>query len=207
VLKSNTKSTLPRVKFQNEYSEWRSETIKQQLPIQESVIYYQSILAIRFRHQESRVRILRLSVKYHPFIQQFLDHFPHLLESWWGTLARCVIARGSAQINLHPPPLPSPFQAYPKTISENPPQFRLASAYARGPEWNRVQPAYGTAPSHIVFINPFNAELNPICHLLALLAHHILRISRITVKRNQSLTRRRHKRFKSKEMLHMHSPK
>jgi len=33
------------------------------------------------------------------------------------------------------------------------------------------------------FFNPLNAELNPICHLLALLgAHHILHISRIRVK-------------------------
>jgi hypothetical protein len=32
-------------------------------------------------------------------------------------------------------------------------------------------------------INPLNAELNPICRLLALLgAHHILHVSRITVK-------------------------
>jgi hypothetical protein len=31
-------------------------------------------------------------------------------------------------------------------------------------------------------INPLNAELNPICHLLALLgAHHILHVSRIKV--------------------------
>jgi len=33
--------------------------------------------------------------------------------------------------------------------------------------------------------NLLNGELNPICHLLALLgAHHILHISRIRVKRN-----------------------
>jgi len=32
------------------------------------------------------------------------------------------------------------------------------------------------------YLNPLNAELNPICHLLALLgAHHILHISRIRV--------------------------
>jgi len=32
-------------------------------------------------------------------------------------------------------------------------------------------------------INPLNAELNPICNLLALLgAHHILHVSRIRVK-------------------------
>jgi hypothetical protein len=37
-------------------------------------------------------------------------------------------------------------------------------------------------------INPLNAELNPICHLLALLgAHHILYVSRIRVKQNQTL--------------------
>jgi hypothetical protein len=35
----------------------------------------------------------------------------------------------------------------------------------------------------INYINPFNAKLNPICHLLALLgAHHILHVSRIRVK-------------------------
>jgi len=32
-------------------------------------------------------------------------------------------------------------------------------------------------------INPLNAELNPICHLLALLgAHHILHVSSVRVK-------------------------
>jgi hypothetical protein len=34
-----------------------------------------------------------------------------------------------------------------------------------------------------VEVNPSNTELNPICHLLALLgAHHILHVSRIRVK-------------------------
>jgi hypothetical protein len=33
--------------------------------------------------------------------------------------------------------------------------------------------------------NPLNAELNPICHLLALLgAHHILHVSRVRVNRS-----------------------
>jgi hypothetical protein len=38
-------------------------------------------------------------------------------------------------------------------------------------------------------INPLNAELNPICHLLALLgAHHILHVSRIRVnEQNETL--------------------
>ena len=35
---------------------------------------------------------------------------------------------------------------------------------------------------YCVLLNPLNAEINPICHLLALLAgHHILHISRIRV--------------------------
>ena len=35
----------------------------------------------------------------------------------------------------------------------------------------------------LVKINPLNAELNPICYLLALLgAHHFLHVSRIRVK-------------------------
>ena len=32
------------------------------------------------------------------------------------------------------------------------------------------------------YINPLNPELNPICYLLALLAHHFLHVSRIRVK-------------------------
>ena len=36
-----------------------------------------------------------------------------------------------------------------------------------------------------IYINPLKAELNPICHLLALLgAHHILHVSRVRVKIN-----------------------
>ena len=31
-------------------------------------------------------------------------------------------------------------------------------------------------------LNPLNAELNPICYLLALLAHHFLHVSTIRVK-------------------------
>jgi len=43
----------------------------------------------------------------------------------------------------------------------------------------------GTAPA----INPLKAELNPICHLLALLgAHPILHVSRIRVKQSMTLT-------------------
>ena len=36
-------------------------------------------------------------------------------------------------------------------------------------------------PFFLLYINPFNAELNPICHLLALVAHQILHVSRIMV--------------------------
>ena len=41
----------------------------------------------------------------------------------------------------------------------------------------------GKSYSVLAQINPLNADLNPICHLLALLgAHHILHVSRIRVK-------------------------
>jgi len=36
-------------------------------------------------------------------------------------------------------------------------------------------------------LNPLNAESHPICHLLALLAHHILHVSRIRVKISNSV--------------------
>ena len=37
----------------------------------------------------------------------------------------------------------------------------------------------------VVGINPLNAKLNPICHLLALIgAHHILHVSGVRVKRS-----------------------
>jgi hypothetical protein len=37
-------------------------------------------------------------------------------------------------------------------------------------------------------MNPFNAELNPICHLLALLAaHHILQLRRVRVNVNRTI--------------------
>jgi len=37
-------------------------------------------------------------------------------------------------------------------------------------------------PFSQMMFNPLNPELNPICHLLALLAHHFLHVSRIRVK-------------------------
>jgi len=49
----------------------------------------------------------------------------------------------------------------------------------------------GTGPKiqKNVLVNPLNAELNPICYLLALLgAHHFLHVSRIRVNRKKLLT-------------------
>jgi len=40
----------------------------------------------------------------------------------------------------------------------------------------------GTEFPEILKINPLNAELNPICYSLALLAHHFFHVSRIRVK-------------------------
>jgi hypothetical protein len=41
---------------------------------------------------------------------------------------------------------------------------------------------YCKVVSRTLLFNPLNAELNPICYLLALLAHHFLHVSRIRVK-------------------------
>ena len=44
-----------------------------------------------------------------------------------------------------------------------------------------------------MFINPLNAELNPIYHLLVLLGtHHILHVSRIRVKLEKSIFINKH---------------
>jgi len=55
----------------------------------------------------------------------------------------------------------------------------------RGPNpWlKRPDRETGLSPLSRADVNPLNAKLNPICHLLTLLAHHILHISRIRVKR------------------------
>ena len=55
--------------------------------------------------------------------------------------------------------------------------------------FDRITNVNGTYIIYIVlpiflfcFFNPLNPELNPICYLLALLAHHFLHVSRIRVK-------------------------
>jgi len=46
-------------------------------------------------------------------------------------------------------------------------------------------------------INPLYAELNPICHLLALIgAHHILHVSRIRVKQETEKRNKEHQKLK-----------
>jgi len=50
------------------------------------------------------------------------------------------------------------------------------------PEESVQHSKHGESLKSRIAINPLNAELNPICHLLALLgAHHILHVSRIRV--------------------------
>ena len=52
-----------------------------------------------------------------------------------------------------------------------------------GEEWGGAACAQRLFAHVKIFVNPLHVELNPICHLLALLgAHHILHISRIRVK-------------------------
>jgi len=64
------------------------------------------------------------------------------------------------------------------------PRSRKFFFIRRGPSLNRFTPKYLSKFFFLSsYINALNAQLNPICHLLALLgAHHILHISRIRVK-------------------------
>jgi len=54
--------------------------------------------------------------------------------------------------------------------------FRLVTGWPDKPQRHVV------ACTRSCFVNPLNPELNPICYLLALLAHHFLHVSRIMVK-------------------------
>ena len=48
---------------------------------------------------------------------------------------------------------------------------------------------YNFAKMVIMTVNPLNAELNPICHLLVLLgAHHILHVSGMMIKSSRSFS-------------------
>ena len=49
-------------------------------------------------------------------------------------------------------------------------------------EYHIDNTSIGVCFFEIVCFNPLNAELNPICYLLALLAHHFLHVSRIRAK-------------------------
>ena len=45
-----------------------------------------------------------------------------------------------------------------------------------------AQSCWSSYSLYFIKFNPLNPELNPICYLLALLAHHFLHVSRIRVK-------------------------
>jgi transposase len=60
---------------------------------------------------------------------------------------------------------------------------RETEAFADSVSGSFLQPYDVVHPSISFFFNPLNVDLNPICHLMALLgAHHILHFSRIRVK-------------------------
>jgi hypothetical protein len=63
----------------------------------------------------------------------------------------------------------------------------LGSQHSHASNQNPPIPLCSDVHELFILINPLNAELNPICHLLALLgAHHILHISRIRVKLHEN---------------------
>jgi hypothetical protein len=80
-------------------------------------------------------------------------------------------AVSSLIINFHP------FPIFPYMLPPLPPGSKLE------PMYSFTELVYRDI-SWCLFFNPLNTELNPICHLLALLgSHHILYVSRIRVKK------------------------
>jgi hypothetical protein len=73
-------------------------------------------------------------------------------------------------------------------VAEGRPANTLASCNAIGSQsfvrhkYRELSIAYCDGTTIGAFVNPLSAELNPICYLLALLAHHFLHVSRIRVK-------------------------
>jgi len=54
--------------------------------------------------------------------------------------------------------------------------------HANAPENSNTKEYLHRICLELMIINPLNPELNPICYLLELLAHHFLHVSRIRVK-------------------------
>ena len=69
----------------------------------------------------------------------------------------------------------SPFLRFPTLVLIQTKTDTKMTGQQHGPECFQIVYKLGS-------INPLNPELNPICYLLALLAHHFLHVSRIKVK-------------------------
>ena len=67
-------------------------------------------------------------------------------------------------------------------ISVGKPSAKSPTRIIRIREYDIEMDLTETGGEYTDWINPLNPELNPICYLLALLAHHFLHVSRIRVK-------------------------
>jgi hypothetical protein len=66
-----------------------------------------------------------------------------------------------------------------------PARAEISMQMARQSEVDSAFRNFANVPKNENILNPLNAKLNPICHLLALLgAHPLLHVSRIRVKQN-----------------------
>jgi CRISPR/Cas system-associated endoribonuclease Cas2 len=87
-----------------------------------------------------------------------------------------IVFRGLSSKTL--PKIPGRVEKYHNRVLSS----LLTGVYQQYRKWRVC--GFGLSPHSSVEIYPLNAELNPICHLLALLgAHHILHVSRIRVKK------------------------
>ena len=112
-----------------------------------------------------------------------------MLRKYLGKKSVCVVTRlRSRRYRAHPgkDKIFSSFFQNLQTVPGAPPSLKfyfIFSPLARFNEYRRSFPQGLNCWGVRLTINPLNAELNPICYLLALLgAHHFLHVSRIRVK-------------------------
>ena len=74
-----------------------------------------------------------------------------------------------------PFPFPAPRDGYPLCLNDWRHSFTLQLHHS-------TDHSEAAKKSRTTLFNPLNPELNPVCYLLALLAHHFLHVSRIRVK-------------------------
>ena len=106
--------------------------------------------------------------------------------TWWRFMpnVRKYFALKRSSIQKRTPKMHNVFSSYPlKIIPRVSSEYQKPWQQAAKTPWQQAAKTFRYIFTYDCTINPLNAELNPICYLLALLGvHHFLHVSKITVK-------------------------